>query len=417
MSGVMFDKRAVYQLPFWRVLPAVAGIYTAQSIVGGLTFQGIPAILRANGVALDMVGLVSVAMLPWALKFLWSPSVERYRLPSDGRRRSRWIVIAGEAIVALTLIALAATSPSAHPPLFILLGMVALASATVDIACDAFTIEQLPPENRGWGNTAQVGGGYFGIVFGSGIFLIIAASAGWTYAVLAMAALIVFLTLPFATTAEPARPRNADLTHRPSLRFAWRRPEIRYGLLLTVLFEIGVRLVQGMTGPFLIDAGIDLAVLGLLNGFGGAAAGVIGTLVGGALVRFFGPNHGLIIGASLQALTVIAFACAAALGVKGQVVLVVLLVLQTVSMAIGFVTLYSVLMGLSSLRQAGVDFTLFQCADAAVAGVCGFGGGVIAQSLGYGGCFGLAALAAVTAIAVVPIILRRLSCDAKRSSI
>lgn len=70
-----------------RVLTVVAGIYITQSAIGGLTFQGIPAVLRAEGAGLDVIGLVSLLMLPWALKFLWAPALERLRLPLGRHRR------------------------------------------------------------------------------------------------------------------------------------------------------------------------------------------------------------------------------------------------------------------------------------------------------------------------------------------
>lgn len=409
MSAVATGSVAgIERPPLRRVLVAIGGIYTAQSVIGGMTFQGVPAVLRANGVALDAIGLVSLVMLPWALKFLWSPYVERYRLPPDARRRSRRIVVAGEGIVALTLVVLAAIGPAGHTSLLLMLGLAALASATVDIACDAFAIEQLPPQSRGWGNTAQVGGGYFGMMFGSGVFVVIVSAAGWAWAAIAMAGLIVVLTLPFAATVEPDRPSDADHAHRPNLRFAFARPEIRWGLLLTVMFEIGVRLSQGMIGPFLIDAGIELSIIGMLYGFGGAIAGVIGTFAGGALVRAAGSRRAVVVSAAFQVLTLVALAAAALAGIKHQPTLVSLVVLQTIAMAIGFVALYSLLMGLASLLQAGVDFTLFQCADAAVAGLCGFGGSLVAQHLGYGGCFGFAVILAAVGLAILPIIFRGL---------
>ena len=95
------------QIPFSRVFVAIAGIYVAQSLVSGLTFQSFPAILRSSGAPLDQIGLVSLALLPWALKFLWAPAVERYRMGGH-RRRSRQIVIAGEIVVAAALLAAAA---------------------------------------------------------------------------------------------------------------------------------------------------------------------------------------------------------------------------------------------------------------------------------------------------------------------
>lgn len=407
MSSTFHAARATEGLSLGRILVVVGGIYTAQSVVGGLTFQGIPSVLRAEGVALDIIGLVSIAMTPWALKFLWAPYVERYRL-SDGRRRSRRIVVIGEAVVALALLLLAAVGPHDKVWLFATLGLIALSSATVDIACDAFAIEQLPALHRGWGNIAQVGGGYFGMVFGSGLFLVLVATVGWLWAAVAMAGLVAVLTVPFALTREPQpsiRPQNA---HRPSLSFALSRPEVRYGLLLTVAFEIGVRLTQGMIGPFLIDVGIDLAMLGVLNGIGGTIAGLAGTLLGGVIVRYFGAQRAVLLAATLQAAVLIVLALAVMAGVKSYPALIAIAILQTASMAAGFVSLYSLLMGLASLRQAGVDFTLFQCADAAIAGIAGFGSGILAQHFGFGWCFAVAAMLAITGAVVVAAVLRGL---------
>ncbi|MEW5421454.1 MFS transporter [Amorphus sp. 3PC139-8] len=399
---------AELRVPFARVLAAIGGVYVAQSLVGGLTFQGLPAILRESGAPLDLIGLVSLAMIPWALKFLWAPAVERYRLPSGTRRRSRRIVIGGEAIVAAALLAISFLSPTAYTPLFLVIAVLALASATVDIACDAFAIEQLPPERRGWGGTTQVAGGYFGILFGSGLFVFIVATAGWQAGTIAMASLVALLALPFAVTREPDRSPVQSTTHRPSLSFAFARKEIRVGIAIVIVFEIGVRLAQAMLGPYLIDLGMGLALLGTLQGVGGVVAGLAGTLLGGIAVRLLGVRAAVVAGAAVQAaaLGLIAFAVAADIG--SIPVLASLSVLLSLAMAMGFVTLYTLLMNLSSLKQAGVDFTIFQCADAFIAGASGLSAGLIAQHLGYGACFALAVAAAATALAVIPLAYRRL---------
>ncbi|NKW81824.1 hypothetical protein HGG72_18295 [Ochrobactrum pecoris] len=105
-----------------RVLIAAGGIYTAQSLIGGLTFMGIPAILRAENVALDRIGLVSLAMLVWGVKFLWSPWTERLRIQPDGRRRSRLIVMTGEIVVALLLIGLGFSGTTSFTTILVLFG-------------------------------------------------------------------------------------------------------------------------------------------------------------------------------------------------------------------------------------------------------------------------------------------------------
>ena len=77
------------------VVLAVGGLYVSQSVIGGVTWTGLPAVLRDQGLALDNVGLLSLIALPWALKFLWAPMVERFRLPPVGRNRSGVIVAVG----------------------------------------------------------------------------------------------------------------------------------------------------------------------------------------------------------------------------------------------------------------------------------------------------------------------------------
>lgn len=388
-------------LPLPKILAAIGGVYVAQSLVGGLTFMGIPAVLRTEGVPLETLGLVALLMLPWALKFLWAPWVERYRIRVDGTRRSRQVVARGQVACALALAALALAGPGNIRMLFALLALVALASATVDIAVDAFAVEQLSAADRGWGNAAQVGGGYLGLVLGGGAFLALVPHAGWAVATATMAGAVLLLALPFLFGREPAR-APAPRPHTPSLSYALRRPQVRRGLLVTVLFEAGVRLVQMLAGPLLVDRGLDLSTLGLLNGAGAVGAGLLGTALGGMLVRRQGAQRALLMAAGGQVAALITLALAVSMGAD-ITILAALVVVKTLAMATGFVCLYALLMGWSSLKQAGVDFTVFQCADAAVAGLAGYGAALVAGRLGYGPA--LLAAAGIAAAGLVGIRL------------
>ncbi|OYW58817.1 MAG: hypothetical protein B7Z30_07995 [Rhizobiales bacterium 12-68-15] len=393
-------------LPLWRTLPSIGGVYVAQSLVGGLTFMGIPTVLRAQGVPLEQVGLVSLLMLPWALKFLWAPFAERWRIRPDGRRRTRQMVAAGQLLCALGLAALALAGAEGGRLMFGILALIALAAATVDIAVDAFAVEQLAAADRGWGNAAQVGGGYLGMVLGGGAFLVLVPHVGWSAAAGVMAATVLLLALPLVFGREPARPAPSGAPHRPSLSYALARPEVRRGLLVTVLFEAGVRLVQPLAGPVLVDRGLDLSLIGLVNGAGAVGAGLLGTLIGGLAVRRMGAERAVLVAASAQVAAILALAGGVTAGMDPQV-LAALVVAKTLAMAMGFVCLYALLMGLSSLRQAGVDFTLFQCADAAIAGLAGYGAALVAGRIGYGPTFVAAAAIAATGVLAIGLLLRR----------
>lgn len=379
------------------VLAAAGGIYTAQSLIGGLTFMGVPTVLRASDVALDRIGLVSLTMLVWALKFLWSPPVERWRIRPDGRRRSREIILAGEGMAAILLLALAFADIGRFELVLEGLLVLAVVAATVDIACDAFLIEQAPPDRRGFANIAQVGGGYLGMIFGSGLFVVVYSASGWPVALAALAALLVALSLPMAFVAEPVgTPRNGNAM--PALKTAFARPEIRIGLAITVVFEMGGRFVQMLTGPFLVDAGVSLSVIGVLNGVGGIVAGIVGAVAGGFVVQAVGAARAVLIVAALQICVLASLCLAISTGLTPLEALIALFILESAVMAAGFVVVYSRLMALVDAHQPGVDFTLFQSASAIGAAAFGMGGGLVAAHAGYAAGFGMAALFAAIAL-------------------
>ena len=97
------------------VVLGVGGLYIGQSIIGGLTFIALPSVLRERNLPLDQIGLLYLAVLPWAFKFLWAPAVERYRLPPTGHSRSRSIVLVGGLISAVGLILSGLIGPTASP--------------------------------------------------------------------------------------------------------------------------------------------------------------------------------------------------------------------------------------------------------------------------------------------------------------
>jgi MFS transporter (putative signal transducer) len=385
------------------IVLAIGGLYVGQSIIGGLTFIALPSVLRDRGLPLDQIGLIYLASLPWAVKFLWAPAVERYRLPAHGKARSRSIILATSLASALGLCVVAALGPAHLVPLIAAFVLIAFAASTGDIACDGHAVETLSESHHGWGNAAQVGGAYLGSALGSGLFLVLVGYLGWGKATLAMAALLLALALPFLLS--PAPPSPGQRTHQPSLREALRRPDMRAGLLLAAVYVTAQKWGVAMLGPFLVDSGLDLASLGLVNGMGGLVVGFACALLGGALVRFWGARAVMVLALILQALSLTGLALAAWQGGMPKPVLLGLALASSSGvMALGFVALYAQFMALSDPRQAGVDFTLLQCMDALVSMAGGVGAGWISQHLGYATCFALAAVVAVIAAPVAAVL-------------
>lgn len=179
---------------------------------------------------------------------------------------------------------------------------------------------------------------------------------------------------------------------------------MRAGLVLAALYVPAQKWGVTMLGPYLVDSGLDLASIGLVNGVGGLAVGFACALLGGALVRALGARSVLVLALLLQGLSLAGLAFAAWRGLPQPLVIALALASSSGIMALGFVALYARFMALSDPRQAGVDFTLLQCMDGLVSMAAGVGSGWVAQHLGYGACFALAAVAALVAAPLTALL-------------
>ncbi|MFC0708273.1 MFS transporter [Azorhizophilus paspali] len=390
-----------------QVLPAIAGIYVSQTIITALTTQALPSLLRSEGASLTVASLAALLWMPWGIRFLWAPWVERMRLP-PGRleRRSRSLVLKGQWLMAAILVLLGLVSLVSQVSLdsfaiWLLAGLLlaAMVAASTDVACDGFTVEQLAGQQRGWGNAVQVGGSYVGATLGAGGFLLVAGKAGWPTALVVVGLAIVLLGLPMLRLREPLRDQALAVDHRPGLWHALRRPQVRIGLLMILLSSVGVRLTLGMFGPFMLDRGMSLEQVGWLFSSLHIGAGLTGAVLGGLLVRIAPGWRAVWIAVGLKACVLLVLTLAAL--AASLTVLTILVGLTFAVLGCLWVALYSALMKLTSPLQAGVDFTVFQSADALLAMAGGVAGGWLAEHLGYHFCFGLASTLMVIATGVV----------------
>ena len=390
------------------IVLSIGGLYVGQSIIGGVTFTALPSVLRDRGLPLDQIGLTYLAVLPWVLKFLWAPMIERYRLPPTGPSRSRSIVFVGGLITAVCFV----------------LGRWDR-SDELRVAHGGLHRGRFRSLHRGHrlrrprgrkpvralsrlGQCRAGGRRLSRVRHRIRAFLVLVARIDWAQAMVAMALMLVLLGLPFVLS-PPITPPSARL-HKPSLRDALNRSEMRKGLALSALYALSQKWGLVMLGPFLVDSGLDLDSLGIVNGVGGMIVGFGCALLGGALVRLWGARSVMVLALVLQAMALAGLATAAWTGGTSQWLLLALaLASSSAILALGFVALYAQFMGLSDPRQAGIDFTLLQCMDALVSMIGGIGAGWIAQNFGYGACFGLAALLIVLAIGPVAILSRRVS--------
>ena len=108
-----------------------------------LVFSTLSVWLREAGVARETIGYASLIGLAYAFKWVWSPLLDQWRLPLLGKlgRRRSWLVLS-QILIAIGLAGMALCDPHTHLTWLIALAvLVAFASATQDIAVDAYRLE------------------------------------------------------------------------------------------------------------------------------------------------------------------------------------------------------------------------------------------------------------------------------------
>lgn len=383
-------------------LGLLGSLYFSQGLPFGFFTQALPVLLRKEGYSLGQIGLTSLLALPWALKFLWAPAVDRYSNVRFGRRKS-WIVPLQLAAVAILLLLAAGTTQHFLTWMMAAVLLLNLIAATQDIATDGLAVDLLSPEQRGLGNGLQVAGYRVGMIVGGGALLLYYDRLGASRTFLTMAALLSLATLPIWLSREPepsAPPSLAAPAH------FLRRPGVPRILLLLVVYKAGDAFATGMLRPYLSDLGLGLSEIGLLLGTVGFVAGLLGALAGGALVNRIGRRPALIAFGLVQAATVAGYA-ALALGTPSLGELYVLCAAEHFSSGMATAALFTCMMDWCSRESSATDYTVQASAVVIATGAAGSLGGFSAQALGYFGHFCLATLLSLVAVAAAQRLFPR----------
>lgn len=280
----------------WRTA-SVALLSFASGLPLGLVWLAIPDWMRSVGVDIRLVGLFSLAQAPWSFKVLWSPLMDRWAPPLLGRRRG-WAALAQVALLGLTL---ALAGVGEHPDALWVVGALALAiafaSATQDIAVDAYAVEVLRRDEQGVAVGARTALYRAAMFVAGGLSITLAGALGWP----AVNALLALLYLPMLVVSwlapEPEQTLGRPATLReavwyPFLGFLARHRALEI-LAFVVLYKLADNLAGALLRPFLIDMGYGAEDRGVALGTVGLAATLGGTFLGGALTTRLGLGHAL----------------------------------------------------------------------------------------------------------------------------
>lgn len=239
-------------------------------------------------VNLVTIGSLSLIGIPYTLKFLWAPLMDHYRLPWLGRRQG-WILLMQLGLV-LSLICLANMNPTSQASMMGMVGLVvALFSASQDVAIDAYRTDILAVDERGMGASYYVFAYRIAVLVSGALALVLAEFFGWkaTYQLMAGLMLLSMLVTCRAprVVEQMASGRHILQTIADSLKDILQRDKVVLLLLFIVFYKLGDALaLQLMTNFLLHGLGFTLVEVGLAYKTTSFIATVLGALVGGVLL-------------------------------------------------------------------------------------------------------------------------------------
>ncbi|MDK2122669.1 AmpG family muropeptide MFS transporter [Parachitinimonas caeni] len=247
-------------------------------------------------VSLAEISLMSLVGLPYTLKFLWAPLLDRFIPPFLGRRRG-WLLLAQLAVLS-SLVMLGNTDPASNPWLTASMALlVAFCSATQDIVVDAYRREDLADRELGLGASMYVNGYRIGMLLAGGGGLILADHMPFSavYTVLAAAMLVGLITTLIAP--EPPVPHGTPSTLRGAVVEPLRQYFEREGawliLIFILLYKLGDTMAGAITTPFYLGLGFSKTEIGAVVKLFGSWATIVGGTLGGLLILRLGIRQSL----------------------------------------------------------------------------------------------------------------------------
>ncbi len=317
--------------------------------------------LTVEGVDIKTIGLFTLVGLPYTLKFLWSPLLDRFTFPLFGRRRG-WVLVF-QALLLILIFTMSLVSPAKAPWVLAFLAFgLAFASSSQDVVVDAYRAEVLREKERGLGAAVSVMGYRVAMLISGALALILSGILGWQSTYMIMAGLMVVGMMATWLGPEPEDPGTPPKTLQeavsgPLVEFFSRKGAWAM-LALIVLYKLGDAFAGSLTTSFLIrGVGFSVGEVGAINKGMGLAATIVGALFGGALMARLGLFRSLFLFGVLQAVSNLSFMVLAMLG-KSYPMLVFTIGFENLAGGMGTAAFVAFLMALCNHNFTATQFAL-----------------------------------------------------------
>ncbi len=374
-----------------------------------LTSKTLQAWMTTAKVDLATIGFFSLVTLPYSLKFVWAPVMDRYVPPFLGRRRG-WVLI------TQILLLLAIAAMSLHDPRtglkMLAINAIAIAffSASQDISLDAYRTDVLESREMGAGAAVFVMGYRIAMITTGALAFYLADRMAWpsVYLVLSMLMVVGVATTFFAPepVLSEAPPRTlVEAVVLPFADFFQRVGVLRalLVLLFIVAYKYSDSLAGSMTTPFLLQAGFSQSEVGAVFLGVGVLATIAGVVVAGAVIGKVGINRSLWIFVVFQGLSNLTYYGLSLAG-KNHAFMVAAVITENFGLGLVTGAMTAYLMIMCNRRFTATQFALLSSLMAASRDILVAPAGKIAESVGWPEFFLITVAMAIPPLLLLPFI-------------
>jgi PAT family beta-lactamase induction signal transducer AmpG len=389
-------------------MAAILFLSFASGLPFNLTNFSLQAWLASEGLSIKTIGIFSLAALPYNIKFLWAPVLDRYLPPILGRRRG-WILIY-QACLAVCIGIMGLCSPTKAP--YVLGGIavgVAFLSASQDIVIDAYRVDAIPPSERALAAASAAFGYRTAAMLAGAVLVWIAASLGWRLAFLFVACLMAATMAATIWAPEPEVPGRpprtlADAVWLP-LRALLNQKGMWGFLVLVLLYKLGDALALSLYSTFMIQGvGFSLKELSIAGKVNMTVSTMIGVAFGGWVYLRWGTFRSLLVFGIGQSLTNLLYMWLALAG-KKLWLLALATSLDTMIGGMGQAAFVAFLVSLCSADFSATQYALLSALAVLPRNVTGAIAGAIVPLIGWPKFFVVTCLSAVPGL-ILLVMLR-----------
>lgn len=373
-----------------------------------LLIQLLPAWLTSEGLNIKAIGAFSLTQLPYIFKFVWAPFMDNISLFGMGRRRG-WMFLS-QIILLFFIAILGCFSPTLNIWIIATLCfIIALFSATQDIALDAFRQEILSDAELGLGNSIHINVYRLASLVPGSLSLILSHFLPWSsvFMVTALFMLpVIIITLLIKEPINKQIPKShnfEDIIINPFLEFIKRKGVKSAMIILAFIFlyKLGDSMATSLATTFYMKMGFSLPDIGLIAKNAQLWPGILGGILGGILMIKIGINRALWYFGFVQVFSILGFAWLSIegpfndIGISEKIMLAIVISVESLGVGLGSAAFVAFIAKTTNPLYTATQFALFSSIASIPRTLINSTTGIMVEYLGWTNFFGLCTLLAI----------------------